>query len=53
MTERMVIETVENGFTVQVWKKEEDKDDEFGYREPETYVAKDKDEVIELIKKNC
>lgn len=53
MKDRIEIEKVENGYQVTCWNNEE-KDDEktdFGYVEPKKYVAKDEEEVMELIKK--
>lgn len=50
---RMNIERVENGYTCQVWNYEsEEKQDEYGYVEPETFVAKDEKELLEIIEKN-
>lgn len=46
---RVEIESAENGLTVRVWKVDENKD-EYGYCEPELYVAKTLDEALEIVK---
>lgn len=50
---RVEIEHVENGYTIRCWKYEEnEKQDEYGYVEPETFVAKDDDELLKIVKDN-
>ncbi len=46
---RVEIEEAENGLTVRVWKVDEKKD-EYGYCEPEVYVAKTVDEALAIAK---
>lgn len=51
MENRVEITEVENGYTVRVWKKDENMKDDYGYCEPETYVAADLDEAMTIVKK--
>jgi len=50
MKKKIEIEQAENGYSVRVWKPEEDDSDEYGYVEPKTYVASDEEEVMKLVK---
>jgi hypothetical protein len=52
MKNRVEIEEAENGYSMRVWKSEEEDKDDFGYTEPTNFVATTLDEVCELIKKN-
>lgn len=52
---RVEVTEAENGYTIRTWNCGEDsKEQELSsfYDEPETYVAKDEDEVLELVKKH-
>lgn len=47
---RMEIEQAENGYSVRVWEsEEEDKQDEYGYREPTTLVATSHTELSKIV----
>lgn len=46
---RVELEEAENGLTVRVWNHDEVKD-EYGYCEPEIYVAKTLEEAMTIIK---
>lgn len=46
---RVEIEEAENGLTVRVWNQDDNKD-EYGYCEPEIYVAKTIDEALKIAK---
>jgi hypothetical protein len=52
MKNRVEIEEAENGYSIRVWKSEEDDKDDFGYTEPKTFIAATLEEVHEVIKKN-
>lgn len=51
---RIDIEEADNGWTVSVWnrKKEEKKDEEVMYQEPERLVATSAEEVMKIVKEN-
>lgn len=49
MKNRVEIEEAENGLTVRVWTVDE-KQDSYGYAEPETYVAKTLEEALAIVK---
>lgn len=51
MKKRIIIQEVENGYEMEVWK--EDSDNEMGYGDTKKYIAKDKDELMELLTKYC
>lgn len=52
MKRKIEIEQAENGFSVKVWKKDDEKEDYGYYGESETYVATDEEELVKVIKDN-
>lgn len=52
MKDRIEIERAENGYTVKVWKKDEEKEDDYGYVEPTIHVATEDEELLKLVKDN-
>jgi len=54
MKNRVEIEEAENGYSIRVWKTEQEEDDkdDFGYTEPKVFIAATLDEVHEVINKN-
>jgi hypothetical protein len=49
---RVEIEEVENGYSVVVYKRNEDEESDLGYTEPTKYVAKDKAEAMKIFEEN-
>lgn len=50
MRNRIEIEELENGFEVSVWKEDKESDDM--YPDAKKFVAKDKEEVMEIFEKH-
>jgi hypothetical protein len=50
MKDRIEVEKAENGYTITVWKNNED--EEYGYVEPTKYVATDEDDVLKIVKEH-
>lgn len=47
MNTRIEVEEAENGFTMKVYKQDDDSKDDFGYQAPKVVIAKTLEEVNE------
>ena len=54
MEERIEIAKAKNGYQIKVWgkQKEDAKDSEVMYHEPDMYVAENEEELMKIVKEN-